>query len=115
MELITDADGNPAPRLGDLDLDPEEAKVIHGWLLHEVVRMLCAGVVHGDLSPFNILMSTDGPVIIDLPHALDPSKNQNAPQLLLRDVDNLHRFLRKAVPDAPRLPYGLEMWELYRQ
>lgn len=113
MELITDAGGEPAPRLGELELYPEEAVAIHDWMLGQVVRMLCAGVVHGDLSDFNILMDADGPVIIDFPQAVDPASNQNARRLLLRDVDNLHRFLAHFVPDAPRLPYGEEMWALY--
>jgi RIO kinase 1 len=113
MELVTDANGQPAPRLGEVDFSPEQATVVHERLLREVVRMLCAGVVHGDLSDFNVLMGTDGPVIIDLPQAVDPSKNQNARGLLVRDVDNLQRFLRRFVPSARRVPYAEEMWALY--
>jgi RIO kinase 1 len=113
MELVTGANGEPAPRLGEVDFSPEQAAVVHERLLREVVRMLCAGVVHGDLSDFNVLMATDGPVIIDLPQAVDPSKNQNARKLLLRDVDNLQRFLRRFVPSAQRMPYAEEMWALY--
>jgi RIO kinase 1 len=113
MELVTGADGEPAPRLGEVDFSPEEATLVHERLLREVVRMLCAGVVHGDLSDFNVLMGTDGPVIIDLPQAVDPSKNQNARKLLLRDVDNLQRFLSRFAPTARRAPYAEEMWALY--
>jgi len=113
MELVTRADGEPAPRLGEVDFTPEQASAVHERLLREVVRMLCAGVVHGDLSEFNVLMGTEGPVIIDLPQAVDPSKNQNARQLLLRDVDNLQRFLSRFVPSARRAPYAEEMWALY--
>jgi RIO kinase 1 len=113
MELVTGANGEPAPRLGEVDFSPEQATVVHQRLLGEVVRMLCAGVVHGDLSDFNVLMGTDGPVIIDLPQAVDPSKNQNARKLLLRDVANLQRFLSRFVPSAPRAPYAEEMWALY--
>lgn len=113
MELVTGADGEPAPRLGEVDFSPEQAAAVHARLLREVVRMLCAGVVHGDLSDFNVLMASEGPVIIDLPQAVDPSKNQNARKLLLRDVDNLQRFLSRFVPSARRVPYAEEMWALY--
>jgi RIO kinase 1 len=113
MELVTGDNGEPAPRLGEVDFSPEQATLVHERLLREVVRMLCAGVVHGDLSDFNVLMGTDGPVIIDLPQAVDPSKNQNARKLLLRDVDNLQRFLGKFVPSARRAPYAEEMWALF--
>jgi RIO kinase 1 len=113
MELVTDAEGFPAARLGDLTFEPAEATAIFQRVLAEVVRMLCAGVVHGDLSDFNVLLSADGPVIIDFPQAVDASSNQNARKLLLRDVDNLHRFHAKYVPDAVALPYAEEMWELY--
>ncbi len=115
MEMITDAEGNPAPRLGDLTLEPEEAKAIFERLLSEVVRMLSAGVVHGDLSDFNVLVGTDGPVVIDFPQAVDASSNQNARKLLLRDVDNLHRFMARFAPEYRALPYAQEMWQLYER
>ena len=114
MELIADLDGNPAPRLRDIAFEPDDAVVVHQWLLTEVVRMLCAGVVHGDLSDFNILVDAHGLVIIDLPQAVDVASNQNARKLLLRDVENLYQFLLRYVPDSPRLPYAQEMWELSR-
>ncbi|XXY09797.1 PA4780 family RIO1-like protein kinase [Sorangium sp. So ce185] len=113
MELVTDADGSPAPRLAETSLDREQATWVYHRLIGEVMRMLCAGVVHGDLSDFNVLMSADGPVIIDFPQSVDAAKNQNAKQLLLRDVDNLHRFLTRFVPEQRRAAYGEEMWELY--
>jgi len=114
MELLQDAHGQPAPRLGDLTLEPAEAQAIYDELIAEVVKMLCAGVVHGDLSEFNVLMTADGPVLIDFPQSVDPAGNQNARRLLLRDVDNLHRFLSRHAPHA-RLPaYAQEMWELYQ-
>ena len=113
MELVSDANGDPAARLGELDFTPDEARAIYQGLLQDVVRMLCAGVVHGDLSDFNVLLGADGPVIIDFPQAVDPSKNQNARKLLLRDVENLHRFYSKFVPEEPRAPYAEEMWALY--
>jgi RIO kinase 1 len=115
MELVTDADGNPAPRLGDLSFEPEEATAIFTQLLGEVVRMLCAGVVHGDLSDFNVLMGASGPVVIDFPQAVDASSNQNARKLLLRDVDNLHRFHSKFAPGVSPRPYAQEMWDLYQR
>jgi RIO kinase 1 len=113
MELITDADGNPAPRLAEVSLNPDEAVRVFDRLLAEAVRMLCAGVVHGDLSDFNVLMGADGPVVIDLPQAVDASSNQNARKLLLRDVDNLQRFLSRFAPNRQPRPYAQEMWELY--
>ncbi|MSP61295.1 MAG: hypothetical protein EXR72_13305 [Myxococcales bacterium] len=114
MELITDADGHPAPRLGDLAWSADAATAIHEKLLREVVKMLCAGVVHGDLSDFNVLMAGDGPVVIDFPQAVDAAQNQNARKLLLRDVGNLHGFLARFVRNARRLPYAEEMWDLYQ-
>ena len=113
MELVTGPGGLPAPRLGEVNFTPEEATAIYERLLREVVRMLCAGVVHGDLSDFNVLLGADGPVIIDLPQAVDPSKNQNARMLLLRDVENLHRFVMRCAPATRRLPYAEEMWALF--
>jgi RIO kinase 1 len=115
MELVTDADGNPAPRLGDLTLDASAATRIFEHLLAEVVRMLAAGVVHGDLSDFNVLMGVDGPVIIDFPQSVNAANNQNAKKLLARDVDNLHRFLARFAPGRPALPYAQEMWQLYER
>jgi RIO kinase 1 len=114
MELIKDADGNPAPRLGDLSLGPEQAREIYDDLIGQTVRMLCAGVVHGDLSDFNVLMGANGPAVIDFPQSVDPASNQNARRLLLRDVENLHRFLTRFVPEASPPPYAQEMWELYQ-
>jgi RIO kinase 1 len=113
MELVKDAQGRPAPRLGDLSFGAAEATEIYQHLLREVVRMLCAGAVHGDLSDFNVLMAADGPVVIDFPQAVDPTRNPNARELLLRDVENLHRFVEAYVPEHRRRPYAQEMWSLY--
>ncbi|MGA3120804.1 MAG: PA4780 family RIO1-like protein kinase [Polyangiaceae bacterium] len=115
MDLIADADGNPAPRLADLVFDSDGAKAMYERLLREVMRMLCAGIVHGDLSDFNVLVGADGPVLIDFPQSVDTAHNANARKLLVRDVDNLHRFLSRFVPHARRLPYAEEMWELFEQ
>lgn len=115
MELVKDAEGNPAPRLGDLVFTQEEARAIFDQLIGETVRMLCAGVVHGDLSDFNVLMGEHGPVIIDFPQAVNASGNQNARRILLRDVANLQRFLQRHAPDATPTHYGEEMWQLYER
>ena len=115
MELVTDADGNPAPRLGDLSFDAHSARVMYDRLIHAAVQMLCAGVVHGDLSEFNVLIAADGPVVIDFPQSIDSAHNTNARKLLVRDVDNLHRFLARHVPSAPRRPYAEEMWSLHER
>lgn len=113
MELVVDGDGHPAPRLCDVDLHPSEARALFRRLLGEVVRMLCAGVVHGDLSDFNVLLAADGPVIIDFPQATDAAHNAHGRRLLVRDVDNLQSFLQRFDPELARRPYGEEMWELY--
>ncbi len=115
MELIVDGEGNPAPRLGDVGFEPEMAIAIHERLIREVIKMLCAGVVHGDLSEFNVLLGADGPVVIDFPQSIDSAHNSNARRLLLRDVDNLHRFLTRSMPTTRRIPYAEEMWHLYEQ
>ena len=112
MELVEGAAGGPAPRLGELVLSPAHAQEVFDRVLGEVVKMLCAGVVHADLSDFNILMSDTGPVIIDFPQAVDPASNGGAKRLLARDVDNLQRFLARFVPGRRR-PYAEEMWALY--
>ena len=113
MELITDAEGNPAPRLADVTLTEEEALWVFDFLLRECVKMLCAGIIHGDLSDFNVLMGPDSPVIIDFPQASDPARNMNARKLLVRDVDNLTSFLAKFAPELKDMQFGEEMWDLY--
>ena len=115
MELVQGADGEPAPRLGELQLTLADAKHVYDCLLAEVVRMLCAGVVHGDLSEFNVLMGQTGPCIIDFPQSVHAASNANARALLLRDVNNLHRFLERFAPGRHALPYGEEMWQLYEK
>ncbi|MDE2210627.1 MAG: serine protein kinase RIO [Betaproteobacteria bacterium] len=113
MELVVDHEGNAAPRLNDTDLMPEMAIALHGRLIGEVVRMLSAGVVHGDLSEFNILLGADGPVIIDLPQAVDAAGNNHAQRMLVRDVDNLRRFFGRIAPELLATDYGKEIWALY--
>ena len=113
MELVTDADGNAAPRLNDVAFTPDEARRHHRTLLDEVIRMLLAGVVHGDLSEFNILVGADGPVIIDLPQAVDAAGNNHAKAMLDRDVTNLANYFGRFAPELIGSEYGKELWELY--
>jgi RIO kinase 1 len=119
MELVTDADGDAAPRLNDVTFSTDEALQHHATLLVEVVRMLCAGVVHGDLSEFNILLGhdagVDGPVIIDLPQAVDAAGNNHAQRMLLRDVENLRNFFGQFAPVLLKTDYGPEIWDLYQR
>jgi len=113
MELVVDAQGDAAPRLNDLVFTPEQAAAHHATLIAEVVRMLCAGLIHGDLSEFNILLAGDGPVIIDLPQAVDAAGNNHAQRMLLRDVANLRDFFGKFAPELLKTDYGPEIWTLY--
>jgi len=110
MELVTDVDGNAAPRLNDVDFTPEEARDFHQRLIREVVRMLVAGVIHGDLSEFNILAGADGPVIIDLPQAVDAAGNNHAFVMLERDVGNLRDFFGRFAPEIAATNYAGEIW-----
>ena len=113
MELVADEHGDAAPRLNDLSFTDAEARQHHATLIDEVVRMLCAGVIHGDLSEFNVLLAADGPVIIDLPQAVDAAGNNHAPRMLLRDVDNLRNFFGQHAPALLATQYGPEIWALY--
>ena len=113
MELVTDADGNAAPRLGDLALTSAQALDYHHQVLAEVVRMLCAGLVHGDLSPFNVLVDTNGPVIIDLPQAVNAAGNNSASKMLERDVENMRNYFGQFSPQLLTTDYGKEIWALY--
>lgn len=113
MELVTDEDGEPAPRLNDVVLSADDARRYHADLVREVVRMLCAGIVHGDLSEYNVLVDGDGPVIIDLPQAVDAAANNNARAMLERDVDNLAAYFGQFAPDLRDTDYGKEIWSLY--
>ncbi len=115
MELVTDEHGDAAPRLNDVVLTPEQARTHHTMLLGQVVRMLCAGVVHGDLSEFNILLAEDGPVIIDLPQAVDAAGNNHARRMLLRDVANLRGFFGGFAPELLHTEFGPEIWALYER
>jgi len=115
MDLITDEQGDAAPRLNDVIFTPEMAAKYHLQLIGEVLRMLRAGVVHGDLSEFNILLSHDGPVIIDLPQAIDAAGNNHAQRMLLRDVANLRNFFGQFNSELLKTNYGPEIWDLYQR
>src|ERR1700761_7866480 len=113
MELVVDEMGDVAPRLNDVDLTEARALELHALLLNQVVRMLCAGVIHGDLSEYNILLAADGPVIIDLPQAVDAAGNNEAASMLKRDVDNLAACFGRFAPQILTASYGTEIWALF--
>ncbi len=115
MELVSDENGEPAPRLNDLKLTEEQAREFHALLIRQVVLMLCAGIVHGDLSEFNILVDSHGPVIIDLPQAVDAAANNNASRMLERDVENLANYFGQFAPELQATQYGKEIWALYQR
>ncbi|EPJ44364.1 MAG: protein of unknown function RIO1 [Osedax symbiont Rs1] len=113
MELITDENGDVAPRLGDVTMPAEQAIEDHSIIMTYIMRMLCAGIVHGDLSEFNVLVDQYGPVIIDLPQAVDAAANNHAKSMLIRDVDNMTNYFGLFAPDLLKSHYAQEMWELY--
>ena len=115
MELVTDNEGNAAPRLNDVQLSAETAREYHAFLIQQVVKMLCAGIVHGDLSEFNILVGSDGPVIIDLPQAVDAAGNNHAKSMLARDVNNLSAYFGQFAPELITTQYAKEIWVLYER
>ncbi len=113
MELITEDDGDVAPRLSEVSMDEEQALEDHALMMRYVVRMLCAGLVHGDLSEFNVLVDDYGPVIIDLPQAVDAAANNHAFAMLSRDVNNMTAYYGQFAPDLRGRLYAEEIWELY--
>lgn len=113
MELVVDEDGDPAPRLDDVAFDAETARDYHARMMQEIVRMLCAGLVHGDLSEFNVLVDHSGPVVIDLPQAVNAAGNNNAKMMLLRDVNNMTQYFGQYAPDLLVTHYGEEIWDLF--
>src|ERR1700746_2781619 len=115
MELVTDAAGGPAPRLGEVDLSPETAREYHRFLIQQIIRMLSIGLIHGDLSEFNVLVGTEGPVIIDLPQAVNAAGNNGALAMLERDVNNLRGTLGRYAPELLETEFALEMWAQFEQ
>ncbi|MBS0586815.1 MAG: serine protein kinase RIO [Proteobacteria bacterium] len=114
MELITDAEGNVAPRLNDMILTPKQARSYHKILIQQIVTMLNAGIVHGDLSPYNVLINSQGPVIIDLPQAVNAASNHQARYMIKRDIDNLTAFLSRFAPELAQSDYASEIWSYYQ-
>jgi RIO kinase 1 len=115
MELVTDSEGDVAPRLSEVMLTREQALEDHAALIGYVVKMLCAGIVHGDLSEFNILVDEYGPVIIDLPQAVDAAANNNAESMLIRDVNKLRDYYAEFAPELAQTQYAKEMWALFEE
>ena len=113
MELVVDADGHSAPRLGEVELSHDQARGFHRFLVRQVVRMLCVGLIHGDLSEYNVLVAPDGPVIIDLPQVVSAAGNNAARAMLLRDVNNLTASLGRWAPELLDTWYAEEMWALF--
>jgi RIO kinase 1 len=115
MELVVDELGDNAPRLGEVELSPERARAFHADLMRDVMRMLCIGLIHGDLSEYNVLVTPAGPVIIDLPQVVSAAGNNAARAMLLRDVHNIRDCLARSAPELSATHYGEEMWALYEK
>jgi RIO kinase 1 len=113
MELVQDAHGDPAPRLNDVDISAEQARDWHAFMIAQITRMLYAGLIHGDLSEFNVLLDVNGPVIIDLPQAVNAAGNNNAFAMLERDVNNMRETFGRAAPELLETQYAHEIWKLY--
>jgi RIO kinase 1 len=115
MELVTDSAGDPAPRLGEIDLSPEQAREYHDFLIRQILLMLNIGLIHGDLSEFNVLVAPDGPVIIDLPQVVNAAGNNGALAMLERDVNNIRGTLGRFAPELLATEFAREMWSLFEQ
>ena len=115
MELVTDQEGYVAPRLNDVVMPAEQAREDHQTMMGYVVKMLCAGIIHGDLSEFNVLVDENGPVIIDLPQAVDASANNNAEWMLARDINNIRDYYGQFAPELLATEYAKEMWAVYEK
>ncbi len=115
MDLLVDGQGNAAPRLNDVRFSKDQAHLAHDMLIREVVKMLCAGIIHGDLSEYNILFDESGPVIIDFPQAVAAAQNNNAAMMLKRDVENLKTYFAQFDDRIQATNYADEIWALYEK
>jgi RIO kinase 1 len=115
MELVTDSEGEVAPRLGEVEMSAQQAREDHALMMHYIQLMLCAGLVHGDLSEFNVLVDENGPVIIDLPQAVDAAANNNAREMFERDVNKITDYYALFAPELQQTRYAKEMWALYQE
>ena len=115
MELVTDAAGDVAPRLGEVTMSEQQAMEDHALMMHYIKLMLCAGIVHGDLSEFNVLVDDQGPVIIDLPQAVNAAANNSAQAMFARDVNNMRRYYGEFAPALLHTQYAKEMWALFEE
>ena len=113
MELITGEDGHVAPRLSEVSMPAEQAIEDHDVMMQYVARMLCAGIIHGDLSEFNVLVDEYGPVVIDMPQAVNAAANNNAEEMLKRDINNMRTYYGQFAPELLGTRYADEMWALY--
>ena len=114
MELVIGPDGDVAPRLHDLALTEDQAMEYYSALIVDVMKMLCAGIVHADLSEYNVLVDEFGPIIIDLPQAVDATSNNNAADFLIRDLNNLRDYFSQYAPELKATEFGQEMWAIYK-
>lgn len=114
MELVRDADGDSAPQLHEVEMTPEQAREWHAFMVTQIQRMLCAGLIHGDLSEYNVLVDAQGPVIIDLPQAVNAAGNNNAFRILERDINNMRATFGRSAPDLLETQYAHEMWNLFK-
>jgi len=115
MELVSDSEGDVAPQLGHVSMSKEEAIKQHTLMMHYIMLMLCAGIIHGDLSEFNVLVDDKGPVIIDLPQAVNASANNSAETMFARDVNNMRRYYSEFAPELLNTQYAKEMWALFEE
>ncbi|HHS99796.1 MAG TPA: serine protein kinase RIO [Thiomicrospira sp.] len=113
MELITDELGDVAPRLNDVGMSAEQAREDHAEMMHNIMLMLSVGLIHGDLSEFNVLVDDYGPVVIDLPQAVDAAANNNSKRMLTRDIDNITNYYAQFAPELKQTQYAKEIWALF--